>query len=159
MAEPEAEQLSFREMTLKDLDVVLQTEARAYQYPWTRGIFADCLTARHDCRVLCVDGEIAGHAVLSAAAGEAHLLNVCIKRELQGRGLGRRFVRYLIKRAQLLGAQMMFLEVRPSNRVALALYDSLGFVHVGTRKDYYPSEQQREDAWVLALDLLQLSDH
>ena len=91
--------------------------------------------------------------MLSSAAGESHLLNVCIKRDLQGSGYGRLFVRHLIMRAGLLGAGVMFLEVRPNNKVALALYESIGFSQVGRRADYYPGELGREDALVLALDL------
>ena len=152
MAESTA-QLTFRAMTLADLDAVLRVEQRSYQFPWTRGVFSDCLRAGHECRIACLNGEIVGHAVLSAAAGEAHLLNVCITRDRQGQGLGRLFLHHIIHRAHLLGAQVLFLEVRPSNRVALALYDTLGFAQIGVRKDYYPGEPAREDAWVLALTL------
>ena len=153
MAEPENQRITFRQMSLADLDEVIQIENRAYAYPWSRGIFSDCLTAGHECRLICVDATIVGHGILSAAAGEAHLLNVCIKRDLQGTGLGRQFVHHLVHRAGVLGAKMLFLEVRPNNKVALALYDSLGFVQIGVRKDYYPGEQGREDALVLALRL------
>lgn len=141
-------------MSVADLDEVLRIESRAYAFPWTRGIFSDCINAGHECRVASMDGQIVGHAVVSTAAGEAHLLNVCIMRERQGQGLGRTFVRHLIDRAGVRGAQVMFLEVRPSNRSAIALYDSLGFVRIGTRKDYYPGDQSREDALVLALQPL-----
>jgi len=154
MADPAPVALTFREMSVADLDDVLRIESRAYAFPWTRGIFSDCINAGHECCVACVDGQIVGHAVVSTAAGEAHLLNVCIMRERQGGGLGREFVHHLIHRAGVRGAEVMFLEVRPSNRAALALYDSLGFVQIGTRKDYYPGEQGREDALVLALQPL-----
>ena len=153
MATAENPALTFHQMNLADLEDVMRIESRAYAYPWTRGIFSDCLTAGHDCRIARRDGDIVGHAVLSAAAGEAHLLNVCIMREYQGAGLGREFVHHVIRRATVLGAQKLFLEVRPSNRVAMSLYESVGFVHIGTRKDYYPSDQGREDAFVFGLDL------
>jgi len=151
MAETETQRLTFREMTIADLDDVLRTESRAYRFPWTRGIFTDCLNAGHECRLACLDRKVIGHAVISSAAGEAHLLNVCIARDMQGRGFGREFVLHVIDRSVVLGAQMLFLEVRPSNRVAVALYDSLGFAQIGTRKDYYPGDMGREDALVLAL--------
>lgn len=145
--------ITFREMAEADLDEVLQVEFLSYAFPWSRGIFQDCLKSGYDCRVLCVDNEVVGHAVMSSAAGEAHLLNVCVRRDLQGKGYGRLFVRQVIKRAQLLGAAQLFLEVRPSNRIAMRLYESLGFVQVGTRKDYYPSDIGREDANVFALEI------
>ena len=97
--------------------------------------------------------QIVGHAVLQPGVDEVHLLNVCVMRERQGQGFGRLFVRHLIDQAARLGGRFMFLEVRPSNRKALRLYDSLGFVEVGLRKDYYPGDPVREDALVLSLDL------
>ena len=153
MVESQKPPLSYREMTLADLDAVIQVETRAYAFPWSRGIFCDCLNANYECRVICIDNEVVGHGVLSAAAGEAHLLNVCIKRDLQGAGLGRKFVHHLVHRAHVLGAATLFLEVRPTNKVAIALYNSIGFLHVGTRRDYYPGELGREDAIVMALEL------
>lgn len=140
-------------MTDADLDEVLQVEFLSYVFPWSRGIFQDCLKSGYDCRVLCLNRDIVGHSIMSAAAGEAHLLNVCVRRDLQGRGLGRLAVRQVLKRADLLGASHLFLEVRPSNKIAFKLYESLGFIEVGVRKDYYPSELGREDALVLALAL------
>lgn len=158
MAEFENQRITFREMTLADLDAVLQIEARAYAFPWSRGIFSDCLQAGHNCSVICLDTTIVGHAVLSAAAGEAHLLNVCIKRDLQGSGLGRRFVLDILKRAKVLGAAVLFLEVRSNNHVALALYESLGFAEINVRRDYYPGALGREDALVLAIQLEMTGD-
>ncbi len=151
MANTPADSLTCREMSLTDLDQVLEIETRAYQFPWTRGIFMDCFRGRNVCRVACLDGRVVGHAVMSVAAGEANLLNICIQRDSQGHGLGRVFMHELIDHVVKLGAQTMFLEVRPSNKVAIALYLSLGFVQVGLRKDYYQGLQGREDAKVMAL--------
>lgn len=145
--------ITFREMQETDLDDVLAVEFLAYSFPWSRGIFSDCIKSGYDCRVMCRAGVVVGHAVLSVGAGEAHLLNICVRRDLQGTGLGRLFVKQTIKRAALLGADAMFLEVRPSNRVACALYESLGFAQVGVRKDYYPADLGREDALVMTLGL------
>ena len=145
--------ISFREMVATDLDDVLATEFLSYAYPWSRGIFLDCINTGYDCRVMVRGGNLVGHAVMSVAAGQAHLLNVCIRRDLQGQGLGRLFVRQVIKRAEKLGAEVLFLEVRPSNRVAIELYSSIGFVQIGERKDYYPADLGREDALVMSLGL------
>ena len=145
--------LGFRHMTSADLDRVMEIETRAYAFPWSRGIFADCIEAGYSCWVLLRDEYVVGHAVLNKGVDEVHLLNVCVQREAQGRGLGRVFVRHLIHEAQTLGGDYMFLEVRPSNRKALRLYDSLGFVEVGRRPEYYPGDPKREDALVLSLAL------
>ena len=98
--------------------------------------------------------KIVGHGVLSVAAGEAHLLNVCVHPDCQGNGFGRNIVEYLITRARQGEATTMFLEVRPSNRVACNLYENLGFNEVGIRENYYPAYVGREDALVLAKELL-----
>lgn len=143
----------FRPMQDGDLDAVLENEVRSYQFPWTRGNFADCLRAGHECWVMLLCGEVAGHGILAFGAGEAHLLNVCVRRDEQGRGYGRALVRHMLERAQARSAEMVFLEVRPSNRVAVGLYRSLGFNEIGLRRNYYPAQLGHEDAQVMALDL------
>jgi ribosomal-protein-alanine N-acetyltransferase len=145
--------IDFRPMIATDLEHVLENEMRAYQYPWSRGNFSDCLAARHECRVLLVEDRIAGHGILSAAAGEAHLLNVCVRRDQQGHGYGRALVSHMLHRARMRGASTVFLEVRPTNVVALELYRSLGFNEVGVRRDYYPAQWGHEDAQIMALEL------
>jgi ribosomal-protein-alanine N-acetyltransferase len=140
-------------MQVTDLAAVLENERRAYQFPWTEGNFTDCLSARHECWVLIVDGVVAGHGILAIGPGEAHLLNVCVSRDRQGRGHGRRLVQHMLERAAARGADTVFLEVRPSNVVAVTLYRSLGFNEIGRRRDYYPTETGHEDAEVMGLHL------
>lgn len=140
-------------MVADDLDAVIENETRSYAYPWTRGIFADCLRSGHECWVLTVGDRVIGHGILSAAAGEGHLLNVCIRRDEQGQGHGRELVLQMLRRAVARHVSVVFLEVRPTNRVALHLYESLGFNEVGRRRGYYPVEHGREDALVLALQV------
>jgi len=136
-----------------DLDQVLENETRSYAFPWTRGVFGDCLKSGHECWVAVRDHDLIGHGVLSIGAEEGHLLNVCVRRDQQGQGLGRQVVVHMLDRAKQRGARIVYLEVRPSNRVAAALYASLGFHEIGIRKDYYPAEFGNEDARVLALTL------
>ena len=67
--------------------------------------------------------------------------------------LGRLFVRQCLQRAKVAGAEVVHLEVRPSNKIAISLYESLGFVQVGRRKHYYPADVGREDALLLSHSL------
>ena len=139
----------------EDLERVAHNELHAYAFPWTVGVFKDCLEAGQECWVACVSEEIIGHGVVSFGAGEAHLLNVCIRRESQGEGYGRSLVLHMLERAHKRGATVLFLEVRPSNHVAGNLYDTLGFREIGVRRNYYPAHSGHEDARVLVLDLEQ----
>lgn len=149
-----AELGQMRPMRQADIEAVVAIEQRAYPFPWTAGIFRDCLRAGHHCWVLEAGAEIIGYGVLSAAAGEAHILNVCIDPDRQGAGLGRRLLRRLVDLARWHHAEQVFLEVRPSNPKAIALYRSEGFNEIGTRPNYYPAAKGREDAIVMAMALL-----
>ncbi len=142
-----------RPMNQVDLEVVVALEREAYPFPWSNGIFRDCLAHGHYCRVLQVGGAILGYGVMSEGAGEAHVLNLCIQPRWRGRGWGRLLMNCLLDEARRRDVATLFLEVRVSNQTAIALYESLGFNEVGRRRDYYPAEQGREDAFVMALAL------
>lgn len=144
---------SLRPMREEDLDAVLAIERHAYPFPWTWGIFRDCLQAGYPAWVLQHDAVVIGYGVLSLAAGEAHVLNVCTAPEAQGQGHGRRLLRALLQAARGHGAQRVFLEVRPSNTLAVALYHQEGFNEIGRRPRYYPAHDGREDALVMAKEL------
>lgn len=143
-----------RAMREGDLDAVLAIEHRAYPFPWTRGTFRDCLLAGYPALLALEDDRPVGYGVMSVAAGEAHLLNLCTTPERQSRGLGRHVLRSLVLTARERGAQRIFLEVRPSNPPAIALYRSEGFDEIGRRPRYYPAVQGREDALVMAMELV-----
>jgi [ribosomal protein S18]-alanine N-acetyltransferase len=142
-----------RLMQPADLKSVAAVERAAYQYPWSLGIFRDCLLAGYYCLVLEVGGSLTGYGIMSVAAGEAHLLNLCVHPNAQRLGYGRRLLSALMLRAVEAGADRVFLEVRPSNRIALLLYASVGFEQVGIRPAYYQAESGREDAVILAATL------
>jgi len=143
-----------RPMRLDDLDEVMAIERAVYPFGWTEGIFADCLRVGYCCWVLEQEGHVIGYGVMSVAVGEAHILNIAIASANQRRGLGRRMVEHLLDLGTRLGAETAFLEVRPSNRPAVRLYEVIGFNQVGLRRDYYPAERGREDALIMARQLV-----
>ena len=142
-----------RRMQLADLPDVLKNERLGYMYPWTEGVFRDCLRNGQECWLLISSNLNVGHGILSIAAGESHLLNVCVHPDFQGHGFGRILVEHVLERARAGKASTIFLEVRPSNVAACELYDKLGFNEVGIRENYYPSKVGREDALVMAKEL------
>jgi ribosomal-protein-alanine N-acetyltransferase len=140
-------------MTPADLDAVVTIERDVHAHPWTEGNFADSIESGHHCWVVEHQSEIVAYTVLTVAAGEAHLLNLSVGREWQRRGLGSHMTRFMLKLARDHGAQLLFLEVRPSNAAALALYSRNGFAEIGRRRDYYPDGEGREDAVVMQVNL------
>lgn len=142
--------LGFRPMQEADLTDIMEIERASYPHPWTRLIFSDCLRAGYCCWVCERQGMIEGYGVISVAAGESHLLNLCVRPESQRQGIGRKLLRHFISLARRHDAEVIFLEVRPSNAAACALYQSMGFNELGSRKDYYPAATGHEDALILA---------
>jgi ribosomal-protein-alanine N-acetyltransferase len=143
----------FRPMLDSDVKSVIAIEEEVYTHGWTEGIFHDCLRVHYSCWVMLEAGELIGYSIMSVAAGEAHVLNIAVAQDRQGKGRGRAFMYFLLETAKHHGADTVFLEVRPSNLAAMHLYDSLGFHQVGVRRDYYPSEFGREDAVIMARSL------
>jgi ribosomal-protein-alanine N-acetyltransferase len=140
-------------MTSADLRAVALVERQTYRYPWSEGIFRDCLLAGYQAIVLDVDGVLSGYAIMSIAAAEAHILNLCLHPRTQRRGYGRWLLHVLLDNARDSAVDRVFLEVRPSNQPALALYAQEGFQQIGIRPGYYQAEGGREDAVILAASL------
>ena len=149
--------MRFRKMSKADLPRVLEIESQGYNYPWKEPIFHDCLNAAHyDCWV-CEDTEdkMLAFCIVSTAVGESTVLNLCIDPVMRKQGLGRKFMLYVIENAQARKAESVFLEVRPSNTGAIALYESMGFNEIGTRPGYYKAENgEREDALMMAYTIV-----
>ena len=145
--------LDFRPMQETDLDAVLEIERASYPYPWTRTIVMECLHASYSCWVCGRRGLIESYAVLSMAAGESHLLNICVRKESRRQGIGEKMLTHLTAIARRHDAEVIFLEVRVSNTLARKLYEFAGFNELGTRRDYYPTDNGREDALIFARTL------
>jgi ribosomal-protein-alanine N-acetyltransferase len=148
-----------------DLDRIMEIELAAYPHPWTRGIFSDCLRVGYDCWGLQLGSHLVGYSIQSDAAGESHLLNLCVAPEWQRRGCGQVLLENAVRTARAHACESMYLEVRPSNPAGIALYARHGFTMIGRRPDYYSASaaseslpavetgRGREDALVMRLDL------
>lgn len=143
-----------RPMLESDLDLVMENENAAYDFPWTRGIFENNLKRHY--AIVAVDvhtQQLLGHALLSIVLDEAHVLNIAVAPRGQRRGIGRVMLENILEHAREHGCLEAFLEVRESNRPAFTLYHSLGFNEIGVRKNYYPAKGGKEDAILLACAL------
>ena len=146
--------MRIRKMRQSDLASVLAIENANYQFPWSEGVFKDCFKANYSCWVCAEDEKILGFGIASIAVGEAHILNINIDPAEQNQGIGRKMLKNLIAVARDHKVETVFLEVRPTNLPAIALYNSMGFNEIGIRKGYYPAENGREDALMMALELV-----
>lgn len=143
-----------RPMREHDLAQVVEVEGRAYEFPWSQGIFADCLRVGYCCWTLAEEHAVVGYCIMAIAADEAHVLNLCVDPARRRRGYGRRMLDHMVALARDHRATIVFLEVRPSNAAALHLYAEAGFERIAVRRNYYPAHGGgREDALVLALRL------
>ena len=142
--------VDIRTMSTLDLNNVIAVEKKAYPYPWTLGIFRDCLRVGYNAFVMTVDKNVIGYGIIMLSPGEAHILNLCVDPDYQGKGLGRYLLNHLVKKSNQTDVDMVLLEVRRSNENAQRLYESEGFHELGVRKAYYPANNGREDAIILA---------
>ena len=142
-----------RAMGHDDLSMVSDVERRSYEFPWSHGVFRDCLLAGYYCLALERDGRVVGYGILSVAAGEAHILNLCVDPNYRSLGYGEQVLDAILARSRAANVREIFLEVRPSNVTALALYRKKGFHSVARRPAYYQASEGREDAAVLAKKL------
>ena len=147
----EWQKLCFSKMNVTDIEDVIAVEQNAYPFPWTRGNFLDSLDSGYEAWVLRdEDGLLLGYFLMMYAVEEVHLLNITVRPDRQGQGLGRKLLDQLIALARDAGMHSVLLEVRPSNNHALMVYHHLGFVQIGQRKNYYPAAGAgREDAIVM----------
>jgi len=135
-----------RPMRMSEVKAIAAIERTVYSHPWTAGNFRDSLQAGYSCWVLECAGEIVAYGVLMIGVDEAHLLNLSVAKEWQRHGLGRQLLQDFIEIARRCDVQRIFLEVRPSNTAARALYRQTGFHEHAVRRSYYPAAVGREDA-------------
>jgi ribosomal-protein-alanine N-acetyltransferase len=155
---PDKDHPLIRRLGMEDVGRVFEIEQLAYPFPWTRNVFVDCLRVGYACFGLQIGRELSGYAIASHAAGEAHLLNLCVHPDWQHRGYGSLMLEYMINHVARLHCDVMFLEVRVSNPRAAKLYQNRGFRVIGQRPNYYQAGERREDAIVMRLELDPVDD-
>ncbi len=143
-----------RLLSQNDINEVMQIENLCYAFPWSQSVMLDCLNTDFIALAIVIDNNIAGYTVLSYGANESHVLNLCVKPAFRGKQYGQLLLEEAIKIAKTKKVNDVYLEVRASNTIAIALYFNQGFNEIGCRKGYYPSEIGREDAIVMGKNVL-----
>lgn len=126
-------------MAVSDLDQVLDIERASFPTPWTRAAFCYEIEQNKVARCTVLRGRrgIVGYLCLWEIGHEIHITNLAVHPEWRRRGVARRLLAAALAEGIARGVTLAFLEVRPSNTRALALYESLGFQVIGRRNGYY----------------------
>ena len=144
---------TIRRMIDNDVNDVYEIETTSHIAPWSKKIIHDCVKVGYGCFVLIKRRKIRGFMIARATTGECHLLNLCIANASQGKGFGQALLLHLIDFVKP-HCNKMQLEVRPTNKAALKLYDKHGFSQAEVKKDYYTDpDGSKEDAILLELIL------
>lgn len=152
-------EVAFRAMTPADLEAVADLTHRADPFGWTLRNFSDAHASGNTLTVLTVDGVTSGIAAVMHVLDESELLEIAVQPAMQGRGYGKALLAQAIAQARRNGAVRMFLEVRESNARARKMYTSFGFEETGRRRNYYPTENGREDAILMTAQLSRSVPH
>jgi ribosomal-protein-alanine N-acetyltransferase len=134
-----------------DIEEVHSIESNVHIAPWSKDILRDCVLVGYDCRVIEFSNnerlELGGYIISRISDNKYHILNFCIAKLLQSKGLGKKFLQSVLNSlSKLEQIQSVVLEVRPSNAVAIHLYTTLGFTQIDIKKDYYKDKENMEDA-------------
>lgn len=140
-------------LSTTDLARAWQIETRAHAFPWSEKTFASNQGERYLNYRLMVDDEMVAFAITQVVLDEATLFNIAVDPAWQRRGFGKQLLEHLIAELEARGVLTLWLEVRASNKGAIALYESLGFNEATIRRNYYPTADGREDAIIMALPL------
>ncbi len=137
-----------------DFDILFEIEQNAHLVPWSKGTLLNNQGERYLNLKLTEQNQIVGFAICHKTLDEATLFNIAIDPKFQGKGYGKQLLCELISQLKQQDIVTLWLEVRESNQNAIRLYQSLDFVEVDIRKNYYPTNDGgKENAVVMALYL------
>lgn len=138
-----------REMTIEDIDQVIEIEKESFSTPWSRDAFIneirDNVLAIYV--VVEVDDKIVGYGGFWKILDEAHITNIAVKKEYRGKGVGDVIIIGIIDYCEKNNIPNITLEVRESNISAQNLYRKHKFTSYGVRPGYYTDNG--EDAVIM----------
>jgi len=141
--------MEFKAATLSDLEFLERVESECFSDPWNKEMLVSELLDRSaHFYIMLEDGVPLGYYSFLHVLDEAHIMNVAVLPEYQGKGYGRAEMENLLSTTKEAGALNVTLEVRKSNVKAISLYESLGFSFVGTRPKYYMDGEDALIYWL-----------
>ena len=135
--------------SFSDLDQISTIEKETNEYPWSSNNFQSSMEAGNSSIVLKNKKNILGYAFFSVIGTDSHLLNITVSKNYQGRGYGKKILEKVLFQSKVLGATIVFLEVRVSNYRAIDFYEKFGFKRDAIRYNYYDGNP-REDALLMS---------
>lgn len=141
--------LDFQPLSRLSINEMMEIEEQAHSHPWSRAVMQTNFGSFYCNRGLYVGPRLVGYFIVRVIAGEAELINLCVRPDSQGHGYGSLLMKALIMLLPALEAERVTLEVRRSNQVAQLLYKKFGFKEIDFRTDYYPTDTGREDALIM----------
>jgi ribosomal-protein-alanine N-acetyltransferase len=140
-----------RPMIEEDLPIVLAIEESSFLSPWTRASFVHELHNPHGALTVAARQEqILGYLCCWYVVDEVQIVDIAVHPSHRRQRIGECLLRYALETGRQRGAQSAHLEVRRSNRSAIALYQKLGFSEVAVRRRYYANG---EDALLMSCQL------
>jgi len=149
----EVPKVHLRQMKLEDVDGVLAIEKASFSTPWSRGAFIKEVTENKLAYYMVaeIDGVIVGYAGVWLIVDEGHITNIAVAPEYRGQQIGKKILEKQIQELKKRDILRVTLEVRASNKVAIELYRSFGFIALGRRPGYYTDNG--EDALIMWKDI------
>lgn len=144
VARPRAEVVA---ATVHDLDAIDEISRHSFKNAWPRQTFADELARPHGRLIVARERGVVGYLNYWLVTDEVHLLAIATHPDARRRGIGAELMGHLVAVATETAARLVTLEVRASNRPAIALYERFGFVTAAVRRGYYGVDG--EDAVVM----------
>jgi [ribosomal protein S18]-alanine N-acetyltransferase len=144
-----------RRAGLADVPAIWAIETLSFPSPWSRWSFLAELGHRNSYTLVVGPSSLHpwrtwGYLVFWVVLEEMHILNLAVHPAHRRHGIARRLLSEGLAQSRTLGAEVAWLEVRPSNTAARTLYEAFGFKEVGRRPRYYDDTQ--EDALLLTLE-------
>lgn len=137
-----------RKIQEKDLNQVVEIEKQIFSQPWSEKSFSDSIKDDNNVYICAeIEGKIAGYCGIWNVAGEGQINNVAVHPSYRNQGIARQMLQYAMDICKDLGTISYTLEVRKSNEYAIKLYEKLGFINCGVRKNFY--DYPKEDAIIM----------